>query len=246
MPKRQKNNRNNLLRNNLLLNSRQNSQKNSVMIHMAKAPLYNVNAERIGDIDLPDAVFGVPPKESVVHQVYVAQMANARRPWADTKRRGEVSGGGKKPWKQKGTGRARHGSIRSPIWKGGGVVFGPLSERNYSQKINKKMNRAAVRMCLSDKVLNDRILVVESLPMDGKTKTFFQLRSKLPGAGKSTVVMTPAGDAMILRASRNVERVDVVRASDITVTDLLNHQYLVATIDAIGALRDRFATPSRV
>ena len=102
---------------------------------MAKISVYNQEGKTLESIEVLDAVFGVTPKTSVVHQVYVALLANLRRPWAHTKDRGDVSGGGKKPWKQKGTGRARHGSIRSPIWKGGGVTFGPLSVRNYKQKI---------------------------------------------------------------------------------------------------------------
>lgn len=125
---------------------------------MATFPIYNVTGEKNGTIELSDRVFAVAPKMPLIHQVYEAIRANAREPWADTKDRGEVRGGGKKPWKQKGTGRARHGSTRSPIWRGGGITFGPLSIRNYKQKINQKMNQQAVRMCLSDKA--DRKSVV--------------------------------------------------------------------------------------
>ncbi len=121
-----------------------------------KVKVYNLEGKEVKQVELNDAVFNVPVKSSVVHEVFVAQRNNAREPWADTKKRGEVRGGGKKPWQQKGTGRARHGSIRSPIWKGGGVTFGPLSIRNYTTKINKKTRRLATRMCLSDKAQNTR------------------------------------------------------------------------------------------
>lgn len=206
---------------------------------MATAPLYNQEAERVGEAQLSDAVFGILPKASVVHQAAVAQMANQRRPWAHTKRRGEVSGGGKKPWRQKGTGRARHGSIRSPLWKGGGVVFGPTPARNYHQKLNKKMNRAALRMCLSDRAVHERFLVVEDLPSDGKTKTLAGFRSKLPGATKSTLLVLAERDEAVNRAARNVREILTVRASDMNILDVLNHQYMIATRQAVSALEAR-------
>ncbi len=206
---------------------------------MAKAMLYNQDGAQIGTTELNDTVFGVAPKDSVVHQVYVALTANARRPWADTKDRGEVRGGGKKPWKQKGTGRARHGSIRSPIWKGGGVTFGPLSTRNYKQKINKKMNQAAVRMCLSDKVADQKFLVVEAFPGTGKTKVMATLRGKLPGNAKSTLLVIEKNDPTIERAMRNIPRLDLVRASDVNVIDLLHHQYVIASKGSIATLERR-------
>jgi large subunit ribosomal protein L4 len=188
---------------------------------------------------LATEVFAVAPKLSVVHQVYVAHMANARQPWADTKDRSEVSGGGKKPWKQKGTGRARHGSIRSPIWKGGGVTFGPLSTRSYLQKINKKMNAVAVRMCLSDKTEEGKLLVVESLPSSGKTKDIISLRKELPCGNRSVLVVTNGKDDAVLRATANAVKLDVVRASDVNVVDLMHHQFVLASVDAVKALEKR-------
>src|SRR3989338_2583524 len=115
---------------------------------MAQVQIYNAAGEVVGNIELPDAIFAVESKPAVIHQVYVAQMANSREPWGHTKQRGEVRGGGKKPWKQKGTGRARHGSIRSPIWRGGGVGFGPRSEKVYARTIPKKMRAKALFMAL--------------------------------------------------------------------------------------------------
>lgn len=208
---------------------------------MPQATVYNKEGNAVGVMDLSPDVFGVSPKSSVVHQVYVALMANARRPWADTKDRGEVSGGGKKPWKQKGTGRARHGSIRSPIWKGGGVTFGPLADRSYEQKINKKMNQAAVRMCLSDKANEQKIMVMEELPSDGKTKTMAGLVGHLPSAGKSLVFLLDAHLPHEERALRNIPRVAFVRAQDASVVDLMQNQHVALTKGAVAILEKRLS-----
>ena len=205
---------------------------------MSQVKLFSSTGTEKGNIELAPAVFGVPAQLDLVHQVYVAQMANARQPWADTKDRSEVRGGGKKPWKQKGTGRARHGSIRSPIWKGGGVTFGPLSDRSYTQKINKKMKVAAVRMCLSDKVTENRLAVVESFPTDGKTKGFAKLRAAVSGH-RSTLIITEAKDELVMKASANVNKVDVMRAADVSVVDLLHHHTVVVTEAAIRVLEKR-------
>src|SRR5581483_12233223 len=124
-----------------------------------KTDLYNLRNEKVGTAELPDAVFGARWNAAVVKQVLDAQLANRRRPWAHTKDRSDVQGGGKKPWRQKGTGRARHGSIRSPLWVGGGVSHGPRNERDYSQKVNKKMKRAALFVALSRKMKDDEIKV---------------------------------------------------------------------------------------
>lgn len=206
---------------------------------MANVKLFSTTGSEKGTIELAPAVFEVAPKLAVVHQVYVAHMANARQPWADTKDRSEVSGGGKKPWKQKGTGRARHGSIRSPIWKGGGVTFGPLSNRSYAQKVNKKTNALAVRMCLSDKCAEGKLSVVEALPDNGKTKDMNTLRAGLPGKNRSLLIVTDGKSEPVLRAAANMTKVDVVRASDVNVVDLLHHQYVVASEAAVRALEKR-------
>lgn len=208
---------------------------------MAKVALYNIKGKEEGAIDLNDAVFGVKSKMAVIHQVYTALMANAREPWAHTKNKGEVRGGGKKPWKQKGTGRARHGSIRSPIWKGGGVTFGPLKYRNYKQKINQKMNQQAVRMCLSDKVLAKKFVVLEDLTSEGKTKAMAELRKALPGSNKTALWLVPKSDLMIKRSTRNIPYMDLQLASDVNVVDLLHHQYVVVTKAAVEILVKRLA-----
>lgn len=206
---------------------------------MNKVKLYNQMGEESGEIDVAEAVFGVKPKADVVHQVYTAHLANARQPWADTKGRGEVSGGGKKPWKQKGTGRARHGSIRSPIWKGGGVTFGPLSIRSYKQKINKKMNTLAVRMCLSDKVAEQQFVVIEDFATDAKTKTLSALRAKLPGKGRTVLMLTVGNNLAVRKAASNLVKTDVTPASEVNVVDLMNHRYIIATRAAVTMLEKR-------
>jgi len=147
---------------------------------MKKAAVYNVKAEKVKDIELNPAIFNVEAKESVVHQVAVAQMANSRVAIAHTKTRGEVRGGGAKPWRQKGTGRARAGSNRSPIWVGGGITFGPRKDRNFSQKVNKKMKTRALFMCLSDKVSNNLLVLLDKLSLEnGKTKEVVEVIKNL-------------------------------------------------------------------
>jgi len=206
-----------------------------------KLDLYNQAGQKSGSMELSDLVFGVKSKMAVIHQVYVALLANLREPWAHTKDKGDVRGGGKKPWKQKGTGRARHGSIRSPIWRGGGVTFGPLKIRNYKQKINKKMNQAAVRMCLSDKAIENKLLVLEAIPKDGKTGAVVKLRQVLPGDKKSTLWLTDVRDDMLKRALGNVQKSDMKLASEVNVVDLLHHQYVIANKEAIKVLENRLA-----
>lgn len=208
---------------------------------MAKLPVYNQEGKASAEMDANDVVFGATVKQSVIHQVYRALLANAREPWANAKDKSEVRGGGKKPWKQKGTGRARHGSIRSPIWRGGGATFGPLAARNYVQKINRKMNRAAVRMALSGKATAKQLAVVEAIPEDGKTSSLAKLRKVLPGAGKSTLLLVAEPTDALTRAVVNLDRVHMQRAMDVNVADIMNHQYLIATKDAIATLETRLA-----
>lgn len=208
---------------------------------MSAITVYNLQGNKTGTMEVDASVFGVKVKPSVIHQVYIALMANLREPWAHTKDRGEVRGGGKKPWKQKGTGRARHGSIRSPLWKGGGVTFGPLKTRNYKQKINKKMNQAAMRMCLSDRAGEEKFMAIEALPVEGKTKIMAALRDKLPGSGKSTLLVADSINPLVSRAIQNLSSLDIARAQDINVAQILNHQYIIATKEAVHVLEKRLA-----
>ncbi len=206
-----------------------------------KLPVYDNKGKKQADMDVQDAIFGVKPKKGVIHRVYVALESNAREPWAHSKDKSEVRGGGRKPWKQKGTGRARHGSIRSPIWKGGGVTFGPLNIRNYTKKINRKMNQSAVRMCLSDKAIHEQVMVLDGFTPDGKTKTFSILRQALPGAGRSTLILETNNTEKLGLAVRNISNVHMQQAADVNVVDLLHHQYVVATKEAIMVLEKRLA-----
>lgn len=195
-----------------------------------KTKLYNVVGKEVGDMELADSVFNVAVKPEVVHEVFVAQMNNQREPWADTKKRGEVRGGGKKPWQQKGTGRARHGSIRSPIWKGGGVTFGPLSERSYKTKINKKTRRLATAMCLSDKAQNQGLLVVDDFTFGAvKTKEFAAFLKKIPLKQKTFVVLTGKKDEGVMRMTRNIPGIVTRVAADVNVMDLVNNQAVIVS-----------------
>jgi large subunit ribosomal protein L4 len=206
-----------------------------------KIAVYNQNAEKAGELELSEAIFGVKSNTALVHQVYVAMRANARAPWADSKDRGEVSGGGKKPWKQKGTGRARHGSIRSPIWKGGGVTFGPLSVRNYQQKINKKMNQAAVKVCLSDKVKDEKMVVLEELSPANKTKELSAWVTKLPGTGRRRLLLLDDKNETFSRAVKNIKTLTLAKTSDVNVIDLISYPYLIVTKKGIEILTKRLA-----
>ncbi|MBI2990513.1 MAG: 50S ribosomal protein L4 [Candidatus Magasanikbacteria bacterium] len=206
---------------------------------MAIATLYNSAGEDTGKIELNDAIFAVEPNQVLVHQVYVALRANDREAWAHSKDRSQVSGGGKKPWKQKGTGRARHGSIRSPIWRGGGITFGPLNLRNYKQKINKKMSLRAVKMCLSDKIKREALLVVDQFADDGKTKTYARFRKKMPGYGKTTLLLSDRSADMLERGVSNVSKLDIKRAMDVNVMDLLDHQFVIINKSALDVLEKR-------
>ena len=192
-------------------------------------------------MELAEAVFGVKIKPEVVHEVFIAQTNNQREPWADTKNRGEVSGGGKKPWQQKGTGRARHGSIRSPIWKGGGVTFGPLTIRNYHTKINKQTRRLAVRMCLSDKVANSVLWILQDFSFaEAKTKMFVNLLKLFPGKSKKFLVLTAGKDEKVMRMTKNLTNIKTVRAEDVNVMDLINWDGVIASQEAVKKLEEVF------
>lgn len=206
-----------------------------------KVKVYNLEGKETGEMNLSDSVFGVKVKPAVVHEVFTAQNNNQREPWADTKNRGEVSGGGKKPWQQKGTGRARHGSIRSPIWKGGGVAFGPLSIRNYKEKINRKTKRLALKMCLSDRAQNNALLVVEDFNFsEPKTKVFVNLLKVLPIKAKSFLLLTPGKNENVLRMTKNLKSVKIVRAEDVNVMDLLSKSAVLTSQAGVEKLETIF------
>jgi len=204
-----------------------------------KIKVYNLKGQSSADMELNDQVFGVKVKPEVVHQVFVAISNNKREPWAHTKTKGEVRGGGRKPWKQKGTGRARHGSSRSPIWVGGGITFGPRNDRNYKVKINKKTRQLALRMGLSDRVECQALWIVDNFDFsEPKTKLFVDFLKKLPAEQKSFLILTGEKNDNLIRMTQNVEIVDVSRAGDLNVYDLLNHQGLILSKDAVVKLEE--------
>lgn len=207
-----------------------------------KIKIYTQEGKEAGEITLPAKVFGLPWNADLVHQVTVAHQANQRENIAHTKMRGEVSGGGKKPWRQKGTGRARHGSIRSPIWKGGGVTHGPRSERNYTQKINKKMNRKAILTVLSRKMKENELLVLEGLVIEApKTKFMHQVLKHLPLKRLNAVVGLPQAKGDIMRASKNLPNIKVMPATNFNVVDLLKYKYIILPHEAVSVIEKTFA-----
>jgi len=203
-----------------------------------KTKVYNLDGKEQGSLELNDDIFAVKIKPEVVHEVFVLQNSNARQPWADTKDKSEVRGGGKKPWAQKGTGRARHGSIRSPLWKGGGVTFGPLSKRNYSKKINKKVRRLALKMCLSDRA-NEGMIVIEDFNfVEPKTKLFIGLINKLPEQKKNYLVVTAKDETKVLGMTKNLGNISTMVAKDLAVKDIIQKQGLIISKQAIKEIEE--------
>ena len=210
---------------------------------MAEVTLYTMDGAKAGTLPLADALFAVKPKMGVIHAVIVAQDANSRQVLAHTKDRSEVRGGGKKPWKQKGTGRARHGSSRSPIWVGGGVTFGPTSDRNFSVKVNKSQKRLALAMTLSDKVASDAFIAVEAFALnEGKTKLAAAMRNALPGAEASALIVLAPGEETLGRAARNLPNTETIRAGSLNVRDVAKYRYLIVSKAGVAAMTDTFVS----
>ncbi len=217
------------------------------MAKVLKAKLYSQTGEEKGEVKLDPEIFGVGPvKEALIQQAVVAQRANSRPMVAHTKNRGEVRGGGKKPWKQKGTGRARHGSIRSPLWRGGGITFGPNAERHYDKKINKKMKRRATLMVLSDRAENNAIKVLETLELkEPKTKLLQGILGKLK-LEKNTVLIIEKANTVIRRASQNLAKVNLLTVNSLNIVDLLKGKNIVSTQDALKKLTIVFGKKAKV
>ena len=206
---------------------------------MANVSVYNMEGKEVGKIDLNDAVFGVEVNEHLVHMAVVQQLANKRQGTQKAKTRSEVSGGGRKPWRQKGTGHARQGSIRAPQWKGGGVVFAPVP-RDYSFKMNKKEKRAALKSVLTSKVQDNKLIVLDELKLDEiKTKDFKKVMDNLK-VEKAMVVIADQDEKVILSA-RNLPKVDTAVAENINVYDVLKGDTLVLTKDAVAKIEEVFA-----
>ncbi|MCY9374211.1 50S ribosomal protein L4 [Bacillus sp. T17B1] len=207
---------------------------------MPKVALYNQNGSTAGDIELNASVFGIDPNESVVFDAILMQRASLRQGSHKVKNRSEVRGGGRKPWRQKGTGRARQGSIRSPQWRGGGVVFGP-TPRSYSYKLPKKVRRLAIKSVLSSKVNDNNIIVLEDLTLDtAKTKEMAAILKGLSVEKKALIVTADANEAVALSA-RNIPGVTVVEANGINVLDVVNHEKLLITKAAVEKVEEVLA-----
>lgn len=204
---------------------------------MARVTLYNQEGKAVGEIELSPALFDVEPSEGLVHDAVVAHTAGTRVAIAHTKDRGEVAGTGKKPWKQKGTGRARHGSRRSPIWVGGGITFGPRNIRNFAIKLNKKARRKALAMVLSDKVKHGALCAVESLAVqDGKTKALAQLLKNLPVSGKKTLILVEAENRDVGKAARNLQDVATVPVHSLNIIELLKFPSILISKQGLDEL----------
>ena len=207
---------------------------------MPKIDVYNIEGKKVSDIELADSVFGIEPNEKIVHSVLVNYMANQRQGTSNTKTRAEVSGGGRKPWKQKGTGRARQGSIRAPQWFKGGIALGP-KPRDYSYRVNKKERRLAVRSVLSSKVLENNLVVVDSMNFDAiKTKNMVSALNNLKVEGKTLIVL-PEKNENVQKSARNIEGVKTSLVNTINVYDLLKYNKLVLTVDAVKSLEEVYA-----
>jgi len=206
-----------------------------------KIDLYNQQGEVSGSMNLPKEIFEVKFNSDLVHQIAVSLSANKRQISAHAKTRGEVRGGGKKPWRQKGTGRARHGSIRSPIWKGGGVTHGPRKDRVFGKDIPKKMRRKALFMVLSQKLNNKQLVVLDKIGSEkGKTKEMAKSLSKLPCRNATTLIALPEYDKKVFLAARNIKKTSVEDARNLNVLDLLNNKYLLLTKDSIKTIEKTF------
>ena len=206
---------------------------------MAKVDVYNMEGKEVGSMDLNDAVFGVEVNEHLVHMAVLQQLANNRQGTQKAKTRSEVRGGGRKPWRQKGTGHARQGSIRAPQWKGGGVVFAPVP-RDYSFKLNKKEKRAALKSVLTSRVQENKFIVVDELKMDEiKTKTFKGVLDNL-NAEKALVVLNDM-DANVIASAKNIPTVKTTQTNELNVFDVLKYNTVVVTKDAVATIEEVYA-----
>ncbi|HHY06168.1 MAG TPA: 50S ribosomal protein L4 [Clostridia bacterium] len=207
---------------------------------MPKVALYNISGEQIAEIELNDAIFGIEPNEAVVHEAVVMQLASLRRGTHATKTRAEVRGGGRKPWRQKGTGRARVGSIRSPLWRKGGITFGP-QPRDYAYRLPRKKARLAVKSVLSAKVKANEMVVLDQLEFpEPKTKQMLEVLGKLKIKEKVLVVTAEQNDN-VQKSGRNIPGVKFLTAEGINVYDLLNYDRLLITKDAVTKLEEVFS-----
>ena len=204
---------------------------------MANVSVYNMEGKEVGKLDLSDAIFGVEVNEHLVHMAVLQQLADNRQGTQKAKTRSEVSGGGRKPWRQKGTGHARQGSIRAPQWKGGGVVFAPVP-RDYSFKMNKKEKRAALKSALTDKAQAGNLIVVDELKFDEiKTKKFAEVMNNLKATRKALVVLAD-NDQNVVLSARNLAEANTTLTNTLNVYDIVNARTLVLTKDAVAKIEE--------
>ena len=207
---------------------------------MPKVALYDMNGAQIGEVELSDEVFGIEPNQAVLYDFVKMQLANKRVGTSSTKTRAEVRGGGKKPWRQKGTRRARVGSTRNPVWTKGGIAFGP-KPRDYSYKLPRKVRRLAMKSALSSKVLDNNLILINELTFEEpKTKLMVQVLEKLNAAQK-TLVVTADSDVNVTKSANNIPGVKLLKADFINVYDLLNYETLLITRDAVARVEEVFA-----
>ena len=207
---------------------------------MPKVDVLDMKGKKVSDIELADSVFGIEPNEAIVHSVLVNYLANQRQGTQSTKTRAEVSGGGKKPWRQKGTGRARQGSTRAPQWTKGGIALGP-KPRSYRYTINKKEKRHAVKSVLSSKVLEKELTVVDKLELkEIKTKSMVKALAALKVEGKTLIVL-PENDKNVVMSARNIKDVKTISANNINVFDLLKYSNLILPVDTVKKLEEVYA-----
>ena len=207
---------------------------------MPKVDVYNMQGKKVSDVELSEAVFGIKPNETVVHSVLVNYLANQRQGTQSTKTRAEVRGGGKKPWRQKGTGRARQGSIRAPQWIKGGIALGP-KPRSYTYRVNKKEKQLAIKSLLSAKVLDNELTVVDKLEVkEPKTKVMAKALTDLKVEGKALIILANKNENVLL-SSRNIEGVKTIALNTINVFDLLNCNKLVLPLDTVKKLEEVYA-----
>ncbi len=211
-----------------------------------KIKVYNKEAEKVKEIELDSNIFSQEVNEELIHQVVVAQQANTRQVIAHTKGKAEVSGGGKKPWQQKGTGRARAGSSRSPIWRGGGVTFGPTSDRNFKKKVNLKMKRKALSMILSDKLAADRMVIIDDLKFaEFKTKDFAKMidnveKKVLKDDRRQFLVINSSKDKKTYFSGRNLSGVKVINSENINILDILNNKNLIVDEALVQSITEKY------
>ena len=207
---------------------------------MPKVDVYNIEGKKVIDLELKEEVFGIEPNEALVHSVLVNYLANQRQGTQSTKTRSEVRGGGRKPWRQKGTGRARQGSIRAPQWIKGGIALGP-KPRSYKYRVNKKEKRLAIKSVLSSKVLENKLTVVDKLELkEIKTKTMVNALKNLKVEGKALIVI-PEKNEMVQKSARNIEGVRTASIDTINIFDLLKYTNLVVTVDTVKKLEEVYA-----